>query len=73
MLSTMQNPQFQSNKSQSQALITAPIVSATVFKNIDALTNDSIQSYSVDDDNSIQTANINNEQRTTEIQATTPC
>ena len=72
MLSSMQNIQYPSNKSQSQALIAPPVVSATVFKNIDALTNDSIQSYPVDDETSIQTANVN-EQKTTDIEATTSC
>ena len=75
MLSSLPSAQLPGNKSQSQALIAPASPTATVYKNVDAHTNDSIQNY-IDDESlrhqpssSIQ----DDDQKTIEIEANTQC
>jgi hypothetical protein len=83
MLSTIYNTQLTGNKSQSQVLIEPVESPTTVFKNADALANESIHSY-IDDENQQQQQqqqqqqppqqeNLINDRMTEEIQATTQC
>jgi hypothetical protein len=82
MLSTIYNTQLNGNKSQSQVLIEPAVPPTTVYKNADALANESIHSY-IDDENQQQQQQQQQEQqpqqenlindRTTEIEATTQC
>jgi hypothetical protein len=74
MLSSLPNTQLTSNKSQSQALIAPASPIITVYKNVDALANDSIQSYMDDESHQQQSQqeNITNEE-TTDTEANTQC
>jgi cytoskeletal protein RodZ len=67
---SIHSAQLIGNRNQSQALITSVSPPITVYKNVEALANDSIQSY-MDDENQ-QQQNLPN-YRTTEIQANTQC
>jgi hypothetical protein len=72
MLSSIDSIQLTGNKSQSQALVAPPSPPTIVYKNVDALANDSIQSYIDDENQQSQQENLTND-RTTEIQAITQC
>lgn len=76
MLSSLPSAQLSGNKSQSQALIAASASpTATVYKNVDALTNDSIQNY-IDDEslrNQPSSSLPDDDQRTIDIEANTQC
>jgi cytoskeletal protein RodZ len=81
MLSSIHNTQLAGSKSQSQALIASATPPPTVYKNADALANDSIHSF-IDDEHQQQQQepqepqqeNLTNENdKTAEIQAVTQC
>jgi Flp pilus assembly protein TadB len=72
MLTSVPSVQLAGNQGQSQALIASTTPSTLVYKNVDALANDSIQILKATDDTSSQQVKLN-DQRTTDIQATTPC
>ena len=71
--SALQNTQFTGNKSQSQALIASAMSMPTVYKNIDAIANDSLPNITTTDEaNALQQANLT-DPRTVETDAITPC
>ncbi len=74
MISSLPTGQFTSNKNQSQALMAPASPLITVYKNIDASVNDSIQSY-IDDENQPQQSQQENitTDETTDIEANTQC
>ena len=73
MISSIHSAPLTGRKSQSQALIGPASSPGTVYKNVDAIATDSIQSY-IDDESQQQPQqeNLTND-RTTEIQAFTQC
>ena len=71
--SAVQSAPLTGNKSQSQALIASAMPTPTVYKNIDAIADDSIQNLTTTDEaNASHQTNLN-DPRTTEIEAITPC
>lgn len=71
--SSVQSVPLTVHKSQSQALIASAMPTPTVYKNIDAIADDSIQNLTTTDEaNASQQTNLN-DPRTTEIEAITPC
>lgn len=74
MLSSLPSAQLTGNKSQSQALIAPASPTATVYKNVDALANDSIQNY-IDDESLQQRPSLptQDDNHTIDIEANTQC
>jgi FtsZ-interacting cell division protein ZipA len=71
--SAVQSTPLTGNKSQSQALIASAMPTPTIYKNIDAIADDSIQNLTTTNEaNTSQQTNLTGP-RTTEIEAITPC
>ncbi|CAF4051179.1 unnamed protein product, partial [Rotaria sordida] len=71
LLSGVYSTPLAGNATQSQSLIAPASPPSIVYKNVDALTDDSIHNY-IDDENQQQPQNSTND-KMTEIQATTQC